>query len=72
MVSLSLALVVCLALSIDVADTIKRVVLTVVVREHAPVGIFLPDERYGYVLRPNSKDRLPQGIGCRSPSSPPC
>lgn len=54
--SLSLALLACLALSVDVSGRIKQVVAAAVFRDHPP-DIYRPDERYGYLLRPNAQDR---------------
>ena len=52
----SLALVGCLAASVDIAGRLKEVTATLVYRTHLP-DIFEHDGRYGYVLRPNAHDR---------------
>lgn len=54
--SAGIGLAVAMALSLDVSDAVKQLVLTFAVRKHLP-AIYLPDERYAYVLRPNSRDR---------------
>jgi hypothetical protein len=43
------------ALSIDIAQSVKGVVLRAVVGQHEP-NIAKPDDRYAYVLRPNARD----------------
>jgi lysophospholipase L1-like esterase len=50
------ALAIAIVRSTDVAGTVKSAIFAVVVREHDP-DIAKPDERYGYVLRPNARDR---------------
>jgi hypothetical protein len=42
--------------SVDVADAVKTAGIRVVFRSHEP-NIARPDDRYGYVLRPNVQDR---------------
>jgi hypothetical protein len=54
--AVALALAGCLALSIDVAGRVKQVITSVVFREHH-ADIYDGDDRYGYVLRPNARDR---------------
>lgn len=41
--------------SVDVATVVRQFVVRTVLRQHAP-DIAVPDERYGYRLRPNARD----------------
>ena len=54
--SSSLALAVLLFLNAPVADVVKNAAIAVVYRPQSPTKIFQQDDRYGYVLRPNTQD----------------
>jgi hypothetical protein len=56
LLSVSAAIVAGLLLSVDVAGRIKQVTTTVAFREHR-ADIYRTDDRYGYLLRPNARDR---------------
>jgi hypothetical protein len=55
-VTASVALAIGIVRSVDVAGATRAAIGAVIVREHNP-DIATPDERYGYVLRPNARDR---------------
>jgi hypothetical protein len=56
LVAASLGLLGCLLASVDVAGRLKALTSAIVYRAHT-AAIFDHDDRYGYVLRPNARDR---------------
>ena len=54
--SSSLTLAVLLILNLPVADIVKNGAIAIAYGTHTPAAIFQHDERYGYLLRPNTQD----------------